>query len=607
VSAAHIVLPALAVLILAYRFYSAFIAAKVMVLDDRRITPAHTMNDGHNFHPTNRYVLFGHHFAAIAGPGPLIGPVLAAQFGFAPGLMWLVAGVCLAGAVHDSMTLWASTRRGAASLAEIARREIGPVAGFTAAIAILFIIVIALSGVGVPFVNALAESPWGVFTIAVTIPLALFMSLYMYKLRPGKIGEATVLGLIGLFLAVIFGRDVALSSWAPYLTLTKHQLVIALGIYATFASILPVWLLLAPRDYLSAFMKIGTVLFLVIGVVVVNPTLHMPAFTQYVDGGGPILKGPLFPFVFVTIACGAISGFHALISSGTTPKMIDKERDIRPIGYGAMLMEGFVGVMALVAACSMQPGDYYAINTTPAVFATTGHEVVDLPRLEAEVGEKVAGRVGGAVSLAVGMAQIFSGLPGMRGLMDYWYHFAIMFEALFILTVIDAGTRVGRFLVGEFLGKAFPPLARPNWLPGSLVTTLLIVAGWTYFVWTGNISTIWPMFGIANQLLAAVALTVATTVIINSGRAKYAWVTAVPLTFLSITTLTAGVLSVKNQYWPMATGPDGALHVQGMIQSMLTVSMMIAVVVILTSALRKWYEVLSSGRAPGIEAEQTLA
>ena len=594
-------------LILAYRYYSAFIAAKVMVLDDRRVTPAHTMSDGHNYHPTNRWVLFGHHFAAIAGPGPLIGPVLAAQFGFAPGLMWLVAGVCLGGAVHDSMILWASTRRGGKSLAEIARMEIGPVAGFTAAIAILFIVVIALSGVGVPFVNALSESPWGVFTIAVTIPLAFLMSLYMYKLRPGKVGEATILGVIGLILAVIFGRTVALSSWAPFFTMTKHQLVIALGIYASFASILPVWLLLAPRDYLSAFMKIGTVLFLVVGVIFVNPTLHMPAFTPYVSGGGPILPGPLFPFVFVTIACGAISGFHALIASGTTPKMIDKERDIRPIGYGAMLMEGFVGVMALVAACSMQPGDFYAINTPPAVFAASGHEVVDLPRLEAEVGEKVAGRTGGAVSLAVGMAKIFSGLPGMSGLMDYWYHFAIMFEALFILTVIDAGTRVGRFLVGEFLGKAYPPLARPNWLPGAFVTTLLIVSGWSYFVWTGNISTIWPMFGIANQLLAAVALTVATTVIINSGRARYAWVTVLPLMFLTTTTLTAGVLSLKNQYWPMATGPNSALHVQGMVQSALTAMMMIAVIVILAAALRKWYEVLSAGRAPKIEAEQTLA
>jgi carbon starvation protein len=598
--AAYVVLPALAALILAYRYYSAFIAAKVMVLDDRRVTPAHTMTDGHNFHPTGRWVLFGHHFAAIAGPGPLIGPVLAAQFGFAPGLLWLVAGVCLAGAVHDSMVLWASTRRRASSLAEIARQEIGPVAGFTAAVAILFIIVIALSGVGVPFINALSESPWGVFTIAMTIPLAFLMSFYMYWLRPGKVGEATVLGLIGLVLAVVYGRTVANSAYAEWFTLSKHQLVIALAIYASFASILPVWLLLTPRDYLSAFMKIGTIAFLVLGVAIVNPVLQMPAFTPFVDGGGPIVPGPLFPFAFITIACGAISGFHALIASGTTPKMISKESDIRPIGYGGMLMEGLVGVMALVAACSLHPGDYFAINTPPEVFATLNNPTVELATLEAEVGEKVAGRTGGAVSLAVGMAQIFSSLPGMRGLMDYWYHFAIMFEALFILTVIDAGTRVGRFLVGEFLGRAYPPLARPNWIPGSIFTTLLIVSGWSYFVWTGNISTIWPMFGIANQLLASVALTVATTVIINSGRARYAWVTMVPLAFLCTTTLTAGTLSVKNQYWPMATGPNPAVHVQGYLQSGLTVMMMVCVIIIVSSAVRKWISVGTTGRDPDL-------
>jgi carbon starvation protein len=602
--AAFVVIPALAALVLAYRYYSAFLAAKVLVLDDRRVTPAHTMEDGHNYHPTNRFVLFGHHFAAIAGPGPLIGPVLAAQFGFAPGLLWLVAGVCLAGAVHDCITLWASTRRRGASLAELARMEIGPVAGFTAAVAILFIIVIALAGVGLSFVNALAESPWGVFTIATTIPLALLMSLYMYKLRPGRIVEATVVGVIGLILAVVVGRPVSMSSWAPLFTLSKHQLVVALGIYGFAASVLPVWLLLTPRDYLSAFMKIGIVGFLVVGVTVVNPTLHMPAFTEYINGGGPIVPGPLFPFAFITIACGAISGFHALISSGTTPKMIDRERDIRPIGYGAMLMEGLVGVMALVAACSLNQGDYFAINTPPAVFATLDQDVVNLPVIEQEVGEKVAGRTGGAVSLAVGMAQIFSKLPGMAGLMDYWYHFAIMFEALFILTVIDAGTRVGRFLVGEFIGRAYKPFARPTWLPGSMISTMVVVIGWSYFIWTGNIATIWPMFGIANQLLAAVALAVGTTIIINLGRAKYAWVTMAPLAFLTTTTLTAGFLSVKNSFWPMAVNPaKPELHLQGMLQSILTVTMMICVVVILTAAIRKWVLVGNTGSDPDLVGE----
>jgi carbon starvation protein len=602
--AAYVVIPALGVIALAYRFYSAFIAAKVMTLDDSRVTPAHTHADGHNFVPTHKWVLFGHHFAAIAGPGPLVGPVLAAQFGLLPGLFWLVAGVCLAGAVHDMMILWASTRRQGRSLAEIARMEISPLAGFTAAVAVLFIIVIALAGVGLIFVNALAESPWGVFTIAVTIPLALMMSLYMYKLRPGRIGEATVLGLIGLTLAVILGRPVAESGLAQYFTLSRNELVVALGIYGFAASVLPVWLLLAPRDYLSAFMKIGTVVFLVGGIIIVNPEIRMPGFTEYVGGGGPIIPGTLFPFAFITIACGAISGFHSLISSGTTPKMVDKETHIRPIGYGAMLCEGLVGVTALIAACSLHPGDYFAINTPPAVFATLDHHVVDLPRLEQEVGESVTGRTGGAVSLAVGMAEIFSRLPGMSGLMDYWYHFAIMFEALFILTVIDAGTRVGRFLVGEFLGRAYKPFANHGWVPGSMISTALIVVAWAAFISSGNISTIWPMFGIANQLLASVALAVGTTIIINIGKARYAWVTLAPLLFLATSTLTAGVLSVKNNFWPMAVGPNPALHFQGMTNSILTVTMMVLVVIILVAAIRKWLSVGRTGARPGLAASQ---
>ena len=596
--AIYIVIPVLGVLAVAYRFYSAFLANRVMVLDDTRPTPAHTLTDGQNYHPTHRFVLFGHHFAAIAGPGPLIGPVLAAQFGFLPGLLWLVAGVCLAGAVQDVMVLWASTRRKGMSLAEIARTEIGPVGGVAAAIAILFVIVIALAGVGLAFVNALAESPWGVFTIAMTVPLALLMSLYMYRLRPGRIAEATVLGVIGLTLAVILGKPVASSVLGEYLTLSRHQIIVAVGAYGFLASVLPVWLLLCPRDYLSSFMKIGTVAFLVLGVIVVNPTLEMPAVTRFVNGGGPIVPGALFPFAFITIACGAISGFHALIGSGTTPKMIDRERDIRPIGYGAMLIEGLVGVMALIAACSLHPGDYYAINTPPAVFAELGEPTVALGALESAVGEQVAGRTGGAVSLAVGMAQIFSRLPGMGNLLDYWYHFVIMFEALFILTVIDTGTRVGRFLVGEFLGRAYAPFARHDWLPGAMLTSFVIVVGWCYFIWTGNIRTIWPMFGIANQLLASVALAVATTIIINLGRARYAWVTLMPLAFVSITTLTAGFLSVKNQFWPMAVGAQPDQRLQGALNSGLTVIMMVAVVIVLATALRKW---TASGAARGPE------
>jgi carbon starvation protein len=595
--AVYVILPVLCILAIAYRYYSAFIAARVMVLDDSRPTPAHTRYDGHNYYPTNRWVLFGHHFAAITGAGPLIGPVLAAQFGYAPGLIWLVAGVCLAGAVHDFIILWASTRRGGRSLADIAKSEIGPVAGITAAIAILFIIVIALAGLGLAVVNALQESAWGTFTIGTTIPLALFMGLYMYRFRKGRIGEATAIGVAGLLLAVILGKPLAGSALGPYFVLSRNELIVAMAAYGFIASVLPVWMLLCPRDYLSSFMKIGTIGFLVLGVIIVNPELKMPAVTEFAAGGGPIIPGALFPFAFITIACGAISGFHALIGSGTTPKMIDRESDIRPIGYGAMLIEGLVGVTSIIAATAMFPGDYFAINTPPQVFASLGMPTVNLPELEAAVGETVAGRTGGAVSLAVGMAQIFTGLPGMRGLMDYWYHFAIMFEALFILTTIDTGTRVARFLVQEFLGKFYAPLERHDWLPGAVLSTLLVVTGWSYFIWTGSISTIWPMFGIANQLLAAVALAVGTTIIINAGRARYAWVTLAPLAFVATTTLAAGWLSVRDNFWPMATGSDPALHVQGYLNSFLTVVMMSCVIVILAAALRRWL-LVTSGREP---------
>ena len=591
--ALYVILPVLCILAIAYRYYSAFIAARIMALDDRRATPAHVRNDGHNYHPTHRLVLFGHHFAAITGAGPLIGPVLAAQFGFAPGLIWLVAGVCLAGAVHDFMILWASTRRGGRSLSEIARSEIGPVAGVMAAIAILFIIVIALAGLGLAVVNALQESAWGTFTIGASIPLALFMGLYMYRVRKGRIAEATVIGVFGMTLAVVLGKPVAASSFGHWFVLSREQLIVAMAAYGFVASVLPVWMLLCPRDYLSSFMKIGTIAFLVLAVVFVNPELHMPAFTEFTAGGGPIIPGPLFPFAFITIACGAISGFHALIASGTTPKMIDRESDIRPIGYGAMLIEGLVGIMALIAASAMFPGDYFAINTSSAVFSNLGMPVVNLPDLEAAVGETVSGRPGGAVSLAVGIAQIFTGLPGMRGLMDYWYHFAIMFEALFILTTIDTGTRVARFLVQEFLGQFYAPMARQEWIPGAVFSTLLVVFGWAYFIWTGNISTIWPKFGIANQLLAAVALAVATTIIINEGKSKYAWVTMVPLAFVSITTLSAGALSVRDNFWPMAVGEDMPLHFQGWVNTVATVTMMACVIVILANAFWKWRRVLT--------------
>ncbi|MGH9175932.1 MAG: carbon starvation CstA family protein, partial [Vicinamibacterales bacterium] len=431
------------------------------------------------------------------------------------------------GAVHDFVILWASVRRGGRSLAEITRDEIGPVAWLAGAVAILFIVVIAIAGLGIVVVNALAESPWGTFTIAMTIPLAIFMGFYMYVWRKGRVVEATVIGIIGLMACVIFGEPLNHpdSPIGSLFRLSREQLVFAIAIYGFAASVLPVWLLLSPRDYLSSFMKIGTIALLVVGIVLVNPQLQMPALTEYIHGGGPIIPGPLFPFCFITIACGAISGFHALVASGTTPKMIDKETHIRPIGYGAMLIEGTVGVLALIAASAMYPGDFFAINTTAEVYSTLGLSHVNLGALEASVGESVAGRASGAVSLAIGMAQIFTALPGMRGLIAYWYHFAIMFEALFILTTIDAGTRVGRFLVQEFLGRAYKPFARQDWIPGSIVATLLVVGGWSFFIYTGEINTIWPMFGIANQLLAVVALSLVTTLLINTGRARYAPVT----------------------------------------------------------------------------------
>jgi carbon starvation protein len=601
--ALYLVVPALGIMAIAYRYYSAFIAARVMALDDTRVTPAHSKYDGHNYYPTSRWVLFGHHFAAITGAGPLVGPTLAAQWGYAPGFIWLVAGCCLAGAVHDMTVLWGSTRRGGRSLADIARTEIGPVAGVVGAVAVISIVIIALAGLGIIVVNALADSAWGTFTIGMTIPLAVLMGFWMFKWSKHQITQATIAGVIGMLICVVLGERVAASSFSSWFVLSHKQLTALLVLYGFAASVLPVWMLLTPRDYLSTFMKLGTIGLLIIGVIVVNPEIQAPAMSQYVGGGGPIFAGALFPFVFITIACGAISGFHGLIGSGTTPKMVDKESDVRPIGYGAMLCEGIVGIMALIAATALHPGDYYAINTPPAVYQTlkdtTGAQLatVNLDDLQVQVGETVVGRTGGGVSLAVGMADIFSRLPGMRGLMAYWYHFAIMFEALFILTTIDAGTRVARFALQDFVGRVWKPFANPNWLPGSIGSTAVICFAFGYFIWTGNISTIWPMFGVANQLLAGVALAVGTTILINMGRAKYAWVTFVPLVFVAATTLTAGYLNVRDTYWPMAIGPNPALHVNGYILSICTSILLVLTVILLLSATRRCLAVLT-GKAP---------
>jgi carbon starvation protein len=594
-----ILIAAICILTIGYRYYSAFLAARVMVLDDSRITPAHRLNDGQNYHPTPRWVLFGHHFAAIAGAGPLIGPVLAAQFGYLPGLLWLLIGVVFGGAVHDFVILAASIRRDGKSLAEIARAEINPLAGFTAMLAILFIVIIALAGLGLSVVNALEHSPWGAFTIAVSIPLALFMGLYMYRLRPGAYVSGTIVGVSGLVAAVVVGRFIPGSPLAGAFTFDRGTLVLLLAGYGLVASILPVWMLLCPRDYLSSFMKLGVIAALAIGMLVVRPPIRMPALTAYVGGGGPIIPGKLFPFCFITIACGAISGFHALVSSGTTPKMISRESDARPIGYGAMLCEGFVGIMAFLAVLSLAPADYFAINVPPDAFARLGMEVVDLPALSQSVGEQVAGRTGGAVSLAVGMAHIFSSVPGLSSLMDYWYHFAIMFEALFILTTIDTGTRVARFLVQEFLGRVWKPMERTDWLPGTAFASLLVVAAWGYFIQTGTISTIWPMFGIANQLLAAMALSIGTTVIIKSGRARYAFVTIVPLAFVTTTTLTAGFLSITDNFLPAArASATPAARFQGYLNAGLTAFMMTLIALTIGNCVLAWWRALRAPVAP---------
>jgi len=583
-------LGAMCVMAIMYRYYSAFIAAKVIALNDSRTTPAHTFNDGSNYIPTNKWVLFGHHFAAISGAGPLIGPVLAAQFGFLPGFLWLLIGVVLGGAVHDFLILGLSIRRNGKSLAEIARHEVSPLSGVIASIAILFIVIIALAGLGLAVANALHDSAWGTFTIAMTIPLALFVGLYMYRIRKGRIAEASVIGVVGVLMSVFVGSYIPGSWLEPYFTFSRAGIINLMAAYGFVASILPVWLLLAPRDYLSSYMKIGTIAALVIGVFVVMPELKMPMVTEFIHGGGPIIPGKIFPFVFVTIACGAISGFHALVSSGTTPKMLDKETDARMIGYGAMLMEGLVGIIALVAASSLFPGDYFAINVPAQKFAALGIPTVNLTELSREVGETIAGRPGGAVSLAVGFAQIFTALPGMKGLMSYWYHFAIMFEALFILTTIDAGTRVGRFLVQEFVGKFYKPFERTDWMPGTLLSTGFIVCSWAYFIHTGSISSIWPMFGVANQLLASVALCVAATAIINSGKQKYVWVAMLPLAFVSITTFSAGLLNITDNFLPMTENP--ATRFQGYLNSLLTVIIMLCAAIILIDSAKRWYRIL---------------
>lgn len=559
VSAAWMVAAALGSYAIAYRFYSKFIAYKVLKLDKTRATPAERLNDGIDFHPTDRRVLLGHHFAAIAGAGPLVGPVLAAQMGYLPGTIWIIVGVIFAGAVQDMVVLFFSTRRDGRSLGQMAREEIGPFGGAAALVATFAIMIILLGVLALVIVNALAQSPWGTFSIAMTIPIALLMGFYLRVLRPGRVSEVSLIGVALLLLALVAGRWVAESSWADTFTLAPSTLVIWMVAYGFIASILPVWMLLAPRDYLSTFMKIGTIALLALGVVIALPTLKMDPVTDFASqGNGPVFAGSLFPFVFITIACGALSGFHSLISSGTTPKMIQKETQIRMIGYGSMLMESSVAVMAMVAACIIDPGLYFAMNAPSGVIGTTvesasqavasfGYTIspADLAKAAEQVEEAtLLSRTGGAPTLALGVSEIFSQVTG-GSLRAFWYHFAIMFEALFILTALDAGTRVGRFMLQDMLGNVYRPFKTVSWKPGLLITSAIVCALWGYFLWVGvheplgGINQLFPIFGISNQLLAAVALAVCTTLLVKSGRLKWAWVTGIPLIWDAVVTLTA--------------------------------------------------------------------
>ncbi|MPW44958.1 carbon starvation CstA family protein [Acinetobacter guerrae] len=561
VNAVWMVLAAVCVYSIAYRFYSLFIATRVFELNSRRLTPAHRLADGLDYVPTNKYVLFGHHFAAIAGAGPLVGPILAAQMGYLPGTIWLLVGVVLAGAVQDFLVLFISTRRDGKSLGEMAKQELGTFAGVVVMLGALGVMIIILAVLALVVVKALAHSPWGVFSIAATIPIALFMGVYMRYIRPGKIAEVSIIGFVLMMLAIIYGGHVAADPyWGPLFTLTGTQLTWCLIIYGFIASVLPVWLLLAPRDYLSTFLKIGVIVGLAIGIVVALPELKMPAVTHFIDGTGPVFAGSLFPFLFITIACGAISGFHALVSSGTTPKLIENEKDIRVIGYGGMLMESFVAIMAMICATVLDPGVYFAINAPAAVLGTTVESAAEAVRnigfvvtpemltlLAQEVGETtILSRTGGAPTFAIGMAHIISEIFNNRSMMAFWYHFAILFEALFILTAVDAGTRACRFMVQDTVGIVIPAIKKSGSFVGNMIGTAVAVGGWGFFVYQGvvdplgGINSLWPLFGIGNQMLAAMALILGTVILFKMKKEKYVWVTIVPTIFLLVTCMTAG-------------------------------------------------------------------
>jgi len=633
INALWLVIAALCTYTVGYRFYSKFVAAKVLGLDARRATPAERLEDGRDFVPTNKWVVFGHHFAAIAGPGPLVGPVLAAQFGYLPGTLWILVGAVFGGCVQDFVILLFSVRRDGKSLTEMAKQEIGRVAGLVGYASVIAILVILLAVCALVVVNALKQSPWGTFTIAMTIPIAFLMGAYLRQLRPGRVVEASALGFVLVLVAIWGGQWVSLHpAVGKYFTLGAPSLAVAIIVYGFAASALPVWLLLAPRDYLSTFVKLGTIGLLAVGIVLMHPTLRMPALTRFIDGTGPVFAGKLFPFAFITIACGAISGFHSLISSGTTPKLVRRESETRMVGYGAMLCESMVAIMATVAACVLEPGTYFAINSpagiagalpekAAATISSWGFPVTAdaMHRLAQSVGEMTLfNRTGGAPAFAVGMANIFSSSLGGQAVMALWYHFALMFEALFILTVLDAGTRVGRFMLQDALGHVWKPLGRTGWYPSALATSAMIVAAWGYFLWQGvrdplgGINSLWPLFGISNQLLAAVALCVATTIIIKAHRARYALVTFAPLAWLVVVTFTAswhkifdpdpriGFLAQARQI--AAAGGNARLIFNNRLDALVTAVLVVMVTLLLIESVRQWMTALS-GRKPSHTTE----
>jgi len=569
-------------LTIGYAFYGRFIARKVLMLNEKNTVPSVILKDGQDFVPTNKVVLMGHHFAAIAGAGPLIGPVLAAQYGFLPGVLWILIGSVFAGAVHDMVILTASVRFQGKSIAEIAKDLVGKRLGFITSIAVISILVITMAGLGIPVVNALKNSPWGTFTVGATIPIALFIGVYMRYIRPDRILEGTVIGVLLVLLGVVLGPVIQNSAFGSYLDFDGKQLSVILAIYGFCAAALPVWLLLLPRDYLSTYMKLGVIGALAIGIIIIQPHIQMPAITPFVHGGGPIIPGKVFPFLFISIACGALSGFHSLISSGTTPKLIKNEKDIFPIGYGAMLLEAFVGIMALLAATVMPTADYFAINSVPEVFAKLHMIPQDLPELSALVGEDLAGRPGGSVSLAAGMTYVFQSVTWLKPLMGYWYHFCIMFEALFILTTIDSGTRIGRYLLQDLFNTNAKKKSKKRAWFNAILFSAIISFAWGYLLYTGNISTIWPLFGTANQMLAVVAFAIGTTYILRSKKTKYLWVTVVPLVFITVTTLSAAILNITQNYWPQG------LYALSIISAVLIV----LVVLVLVECAISWRKIL---------------